>query len=210
MKRQATIEDLDGEKCARVPLGNKGKHGTCVLNKDDYERLLFRRYPPNWRLSNGNVILSQAGNDNVPVARLVADAGDGERVQFKNGDKRDLRRTNLILVQGKGGAKRGASERGGQRLHKVDARLLDSSELSAFFGVEIPIKSSRKVQRQNREWFDQADGVAVEIRDWLAQQAARPDSVLPTWGKRYPQWEAPALNKEICRWPRAGRKEEVK
>lgn len=102
-KRTAVLEKYDGEDCYRVPLGKAKKHGTCRILQEDWDWYRAKGFSTTIRLSGGNVMVT-VGDRNYTVARIIAGAQPGWRVKFANDNKKDLRRSNLLLVKGKGGS----------------------------------------------------------------------------------------------------------
>lgn len=98
MKRHVALETIDGEECVRVPLGSKGKHGTCIMLRVSWEKYLSDNHSKSLRLINGNVF----NGSNQSVAKIITEAA-GLRIEFRNDNPRDLRLRNLELVAGKSG-----------------------------------------------------------------------------------------------------------
>ena len=90
-----------GEIIVTVPLGKNAKHGECILDKSDMDRLLTMGVSTNWTLNNGSVhAYSRSGH--LTIARVITDASIGERVRYLDGNTLNLRKHNLELVRGKG------------------------------------------------------------------------------------------------------------
>lgn len=82
----------------RVPLSRFGE-AECIISFDDYQELLDLGVYPNWQLRGGNVASRGPGGISVLIARVLTDAKAGERVLYKDGDRKNLRRVNLSVVQ---------------------------------------------------------------------------------------------------------------
>lgn len=86
-----------------VPVSKDASHPEAVLSYNDYQHLVELGLSPNWHLSGGNVCgyaLKTNGDVKVPVARLLLRAMSGEKVRYHDGDRLNLRRGNLSLVDG--------------------------------------------------------------------------------------------------------------
>jgi hypothetical protein len=77
-----------------VPLGRDGED-EAVLDLDDYNDLVALKVYPNWQLRGGQVGARGPGGINVLIARVLTDAKPGQRVTYRDGDKLNLRRSNL-------------------------------------------------------------------------------------------------------------------
>ena len=92
-----------GEIIVTVPLGKDSKHGECILDKSDMDRLLTMGVSTNWTLNNGHVTASaKTSNNHILIARVISGASFGERVKFLDGNRLNLRKHNLELERGKG------------------------------------------------------------------------------------------------------------
>lgn len=108
--------------------------GTVVrVNIEDYNLLRARGWTARWTarwVTGDNQYPSINHGDRIRVvARVVLDARKGEIVRYKNGDRNDLTRGNLIL-KAKGGIDIGSSK----RLCR-DAPVLGSAERNRSFAV---------------------------------------------------------------------------
>lgn len=96
--------DADGEPCARVPLAKRGQFAT--LFAEDLSRLEGGRIPLNWYINlnggrtHGQVKVAIPGDNVRAVARLITGAGKGEQVFYKDGNRLNLRRDNLVMSHG--------------------------------------------------------------------------------------------------------------
>lgn len=106
--RTPSYEVIEGVDCALVPLGREGKQGTAVCEKADWDRYLFRGYSPNIRLnSSGNVVTghrqsSQGRSKDVTVASVILGSKKGHRIRYADGNRCNLRSSNLSYRKGKG------------------------------------------------------------------------------------------------------------
>ena len=104
--------DADGRKLARVPLAHRSE--CAVLDYEDFGELLERGYSTQWHFNhNGKPHMRyvRCGGDEVrltAVARLILGAGPRTHISYKDGDRLNLRRENLVLRKG-GKAKRDCS-----------------------------------------------------------------------------------------------------
>ena len=97
-----TVED--GSVVVTIPLANGG--GEAVLDAGDFGELTDWRISTNFKLNNngkrpfGYVRAKQSGGDTVSVARFIVRAGRGEIVRCRDGNRTNLRRSNLELSSG--------------------------------------------------------------------------------------------------------------
>src|SRR5437879_5988900 len=90
--------DEDGIPLVSVPLTNIDKNVT--LYQEDFNRLFQSGLDPRWRLSLGQVL--ERGSARVSVARLVANAKKGDKIQYLDRNPCNLRRDNLVAAAGGG------------------------------------------------------------------------------------------------------------
>lgn len=87
--------DENGKHVVKVPLSSTDNYAT--LYEQDFNDLVDLGLSANWKQgADGIVQVRVPGRTNLSVARLVTDASS-QRVSYLNGDKRDLRRDNLVL-----------------------------------------------------------------------------------------------------------------
>jgi hypothetical protein len=79
-----------------VPLGRDGGN-EAVLDLDDYNDLVALKVYPNWQLRGGQVGARGPFGLEILVARVLTDAGAGQRVVFLDGNPLNLRRSNIGL-----------------------------------------------------------------------------------------------------------------
>lgn len=89
--------------------------GTVALvDQQDYNLMRTNGWTGRWtarKVTGDNQYPSINHGDKIrPVARLILDARKGERVRYRNGNRNDLTRSNLIL-NAKGGAEIGSTNR---------------------------------------------------------------------------------------------------
>lgn len=90
--------DEDGSPLVSVPLTNADANVT--LYEADFNLLYQSGLDPRWRLSMGQVI--ERGRGRVSVARLVANAGKGDKIQYLDRNPCNLKRDNLVTAEGSG------------------------------------------------------------------------------------------------------------
>jgi len=87
---------------------------TAHVNEHDYYLLRERGWTGRWtarKVTGDNTYPSINHGDKIrPLARLILDARKGETIRYRNGNRNDLRRDNLIL-KAKGGNEIGFSNR---------------------------------------------------------------------------------------------------
>lgn len=103
-KRQAKrlplfTTDDGGQPIAIVPLAN-GR--TAMIDRGNWEALLCAGLTPHWTCNDngtGCAYVRAHGRDNtVTIARVITGAGRGRIVRHRNGDRTDLRRSNLYVL----------------------------------------------------------------------------------------------------------------
>lgn len=109
-KQAASTEfttDADGQQLVHVALANTDRRAT--LYAEDYDRILAAGFSPCWSITSTGgrfeYVLVAArspanGKRSLTVARLVAEAGKGQRVGYSDNDRLNLRRDNLTINQG--------------------------------------------------------------------------------------------------------------
>ena len=116
-RHPAPFTDPDGTPCVRVPLANGRDHAE--LYADDYADLIARGVTGNWQAAVPNRVSRSARRPYVQcfipttyarpgglrwttqtVARLIAQAGNGLRVRYRDGNTLNLRRCNLEIAHG--------------------------------------------------------------------------------------------------------------
>lgn len=96
--------DADGYCCARVPLAKAGMYA--ILFAGDLARLEANGIPLNWffnlngRRTFGHVKVAIPDDNVRAVARLITGAGKGQQVHYRDGNRLNLRRGNLVVVEG--------------------------------------------------------------------------------------------------------------
>lgn len=95
MKGRPVRIDGDREKgfVVYVPLARGDDEA--VLDLEDYNELVALKVYPNWQLRGGQAGARGPGGINVLIARVLTDAKPGQRVTYRDGDKLNLRRSNL-------------------------------------------------------------------------------------------------------------------
>lgn len=99
--------DADGVEVALVPVNSrKGIVGCATIERSDLERLDAYGVPRHWYLNSahGCGYVSFAARafkgGNQTVARLIVGAGFRKAVRYRDGDRLNLRRSNLYLADG--------------------------------------------------------------------------------------------------------------
>lgn len=126
--------DADGQRLVHVALANTQQRAT--LYAEDYQGLMDAGWSAHWQHTQdgrGNAYptlgaYNLKGVDClVPVARLIAQAGAGQRLSYADGNPLNLRIENLKLV--KGSARYGAADWHPNvgALHRAGLTLKDSS-----------------------------------------------------------------------------------
>lgn len=113
LPRTGRINDVLG--VAPGMLGVVLQDGTTALVEErDYHLLRARGWIGRWtarKVTGDNTYPSINHGDKIRfLARIILDAREDERVSYRNGDRNDLRRCNLIL-KAKGGKEIGSSSR---------------------------------------------------------------------------------------------------
>ena len=96
--------DENGQRCARVPLANTGQVAT--LYAEDLALLLEAGLPQNWSINFncrggiGYVRAKVPGDNTRTVARLIRGAAAGQQVAYRDGNRLNLCRHNLVLIEG--------------------------------------------------------------------------------------------------------------
>jgi hypothetical protein len=98
--------DEDGQRIVRVPLNLPGAVATVA--EDDFVRLRANGFTDQWttwhdgRSGCSYVVLGVTGlrGSILWVSRLIAEAGRGQRVGFRDGNRLNLRRDNLVVTGG--------------------------------------------------------------------------------------------------------------
>lgn len=77
-----------------------------TIDRADFERLMADGWSANWYLNSAgeyryvNVADPKHKGDNTPVARLIANTPRGRTTQYRDGDRLNLRRSNLAMTKG--------------------------------------------------------------------------------------------------------------
>lgn len=114
--------DRAGIAIVTIPVSNK----QCTLFEDDFNALISLGLSPLWSYDKGKGVVAwlKRWRRWGSLARIVVDAAPGTNVIFKDGNKLNLRRDNLITTDHK---------RGGSRLRYRD-------------GIEATYKWPNKVE----------------------------------------------------------------
>ena len=81
-----------------LPLGNKRKSNAMILQKD-FEELMSFGISPKWSYHLGHVWVWH-NRRKLPIARLICDAGKGQKVVLVDKNPLNLKRDNLLLTIG--------------------------------------------------------------------------------------------------------------
>ena len=90
-------KDTEGTKLVSVPLSNDKR--LAILNEEDFNDLMQQGISPVWKIYN-NQVTTRYDLKDVPISRLIRNAGAGTRVELVDGNICNLRRANLVLVEG--------------------------------------------------------------------------------------------------------------
>ncbi|WEX07290.1 hypothetical protein [Chelativorans sp. AA-79] len=93
-----SVRILEGSAVA-VPLARDGRQ-EAILDLSDYNELIALGVYPNWQLRGGNVGSRGPNGIKVLIARVLTDAKPGQRVVYRDGNKLNLRRGNLSVLDG--------------------------------------------------------------------------------------------------------------
>lgn len=85
--------DLDGTELVLVPLAATGKEAT--IEKSDYEFLVKLGVGQNWSLSGNGYVGAHFDSSRDYVARILMGCRPDQRLSYADGDKLNLRRSNL-------------------------------------------------------------------------------------------------------------------
>ena len=102
MKVEIEVEyftDSDLKPCVKVPLTNSSNK-VCLL-QEDFDDLMRLGIDPRWRVINSGQILER-GRNRVSITRMVAHAKKGDGVRLIDGDRFNLKRSNIVLYAGTG------------------------------------------------------------------------------------------------------------
>lgn len=77
-----------------------GKVNHAILYQDDFNRLMQMGIDPRWNLTSNQIF--ERGRARVSIARLVANAGKGDKVQYLDRDPCNLKTENLVISPGGG------------------------------------------------------------------------------------------------------------
>src|SRR6516162_11601598 len=100
MRRIVNVDysiDEHGKNIVSVPLRDGQE---AILYETDFDLLMDMGCPVSWTTQLGIVKIRPLRGYNISIARLLLDAGRKQQVLYANGDKLDLRRTNLVLAVG--------------------------------------------------------------------------------------------------------------
>jgi hypothetical protein len=100
--------DADGQRLVHVALANSQQRAT--LYAEDYQRLMAAGFSTHWQYTEDgrggayvtlSAYTSTGHNRLIPVARLITNAGHGERVRASDGNTLNLRSDNLAFYAGR-------------------------------------------------------------------------------------------------------------
>lgn len=90
-------DQTTGAALARMPLAQAGKFA--ILDAADMRALMDAGVSLYWTVKlDGYVAVNIPGSGPIPVGRLIVGASKGERVNYKNGDRLDMRSENLRVT----------------------------------------------------------------------------------------------------------------
>ena len=97
-----TFLDPQGGRLVSVTLGSEGKR-EAVIDEATFLELMDMGLSPAWSVNREGSVMTfsqKASGSRVTVARVIMDAKPGQQVRFRDGDSRNLRKSNLQLVPG--------------------------------------------------------------------------------------------------------------
>ena len=100
MKKKTIRSITEGKEVYLIKLGKSGLE--VKVDKEDWDLIRDLGLTASWNINpNGYVVASSnsATGCNISVGRVILDAGRGVGVRYNDGDKLDLRRENLHLVE---------------------------------------------------------------------------------------------------------------
>jgi len=195
-------EAIDGVQCVRVPLGRVGKQGEAIIEVEDWLSLQQRGYSPKLRLNNNKVMTSHRDpggkSTTVTVASLIARPQDGYRVKFVNGNRLDLRKSNLSTQRGRSSAYR-------NRINQPDPRKGRMAIATEF----IPDDKAQADQWQNqlRDWKKNGGGQYRELPLPTDFEGMSREEILAL--DEFKKYKLPGLGKEPRTKKRRRKREEV-
>jgi hypothetical protein len=89
-----------GNQLVSIRLGRNGEKGEAIIDCDDFELLMGLGMSSTWNCLPAGYVLASAGRakgGNVGVARVLLDCGPNQSVRYRDGNKFNLRRSNLEL-----------------------------------------------------------------------------------------------------------------
>ena len=120
--------DPDGTEIALVPVGRR-EGRTAEIRADDLSELERQGVSRFWyfKTANGNGYVNAHDPDhlggNRTIARLLTNAGKGQSVKYRDGNRLNLRRSNFYLVES--GNARGQTPKAGSDLCQSREGLYD-------------------------------------------------------------------------------------
>jgi hypothetical protein len=97
--------DAGGRSCVRVQLASRA--GYAVLDAEDFDRLRASGITDNWYLNGTGRTASKRAYvkcmtpcDSRVLARLIVEAPPHHQVRYRDSDRLNLRRSNLLLTRG--------------------------------------------------------------------------------------------------------------
>lgn len=98
MKRPVQVVEDHGREVVLVSV-NKAADKVALIYREDYELLLALGVPPNWVTTpqSMSVCCTGKGARKLGVARILVDAGAGQRVVYLDGNPLNLKYDNLKL-----------------------------------------------------------------------------------------------------------------
>ena len=92
--------DENGVRIALIPLSLNRGHAK--INIEDYHNIQSKGYTGGWYLNikpcTECVMVNGDNDNNQPVSRLIMNTGPGFIVKCRNNDRKDLRRSNLVVM----------------------------------------------------------------------------------------------------------------
>jgi hypothetical protein len=99
-KREPRHTFMNHREVTFVPLGPNGKRGEAILYTSSWNLLMKAGVSPNWTVVGRSVTTNGPRGATLMVARLLTEAGPGEKIRFRDNDPYNLRLENIEVIRG--------------------------------------------------------------------------------------------------------------